>query len=105
MANWPLIRNRASCLLSIGGRSRTVTANSIALKHRGPPRIFGKSKAQLLDQVMAKNAYFWLGLTCVTIPSLIYLMWRFNYVVLPEQDKLKEKVEADLLSEGRYNKE
>jgi len=81
-----------------------VTANSIALKHRGPPRVFGKSKAQLLDQVMAKNAYFWAGLTGVTFPFLCYLIWRFNYVVLPEQDRLKEKLESDLLSEGRYEK-
>ena len=35
--------------------------------------------------------------------SLIYS--RFNYVVLPEQDKLKAELESDLLSEGRYEKE
>ena len=28
--------------------------------------------------------------------------FRFQYVVLPEQEALKEKVETDLLSEGRY---
>ena len=32
-----------------------MTANSIALKHRGPPRIFGKSKAQLLDDFVSQN--------------------------------------------------
>ena len=45
-----------------------------------------------------------------TIRSLLCFHWlifysRFNYVVLPEQDKLKAKLESDLLSEGRYEKE
>ena len=46
----------------------------------------------------------------LNIRSLLCFHWlifysRFNYVVLPEQDRLKEKLESDLLSEGRYNKE
>ena len=31
-----------------------------------------------------------------------FIFFRFQYVVLPEQEALKEKVETDLLSEGRY---
>lgn len=92
--------NRAFCLLSVGHRSQVV--NSVALKHRGPRRFLGKTKAQLLDHVLANNAYFWL-VTAVGAFSLVsFLIYRFQYVVLPEQEALKEKVEAELLAEGRY---
>ena len=34
--------------------------------------------------------------------TFVIYFFRFQYVVLPEQEALKEKVETDLLSEGRY---
>jgi len=103
--------NRALCLLSVGLRSQVVKSNgpvlpllqnSVALKHRGPPRYMGKTKAQLLDRVMSNNAYFWLSIAVISFSALCFLIYRFQYVVLPEQEALKEKVETDLLSEGRY---
>ena len=33
------------------------------------------------------------------------LFFRYQYVVLPEQEAIKEKIETDLLSEGRYEAE
>jgi len=103
--------NRASCLLSVGFRSQVVKSqdpvlpllqNSVALKHRGPPRFLGRTKAQLMDGILANNAYFWLSVGVLSFSLLSFLIYRFQYVVLPEQEALKEKVETDLLSEGRY---
>jgi len=96
--------NRAFCLLSVGHRSQVV--NSVALKHvqskRGPPRYLGNTKAQLLDKIMANNAYFWLSVGGLAFTLLCALIYRFQYVVLPEQEAIKEKVESELLAEGRY---
>merc|ERR1712062_14039 len=92
--------NRAFCLLSVGHRSQVV--NSVAFKHRGPRRFMGKTRAQLLDHVLAKNAYFWLVVAFGSFSLVSFLIYRFQYVVLPEQEALKEKVEAELLAEGRY---
>ena len=49
------------------------------------------------------NIYSWIFVLYYVFIDLSFYS-RFNYVVLPEQDKLKEKLESDLLSEGRYEK-
>jgi len=106
--------NRAFCLLSVGLRSQVVKSkdpvlplfqNSVALKHRGPRRYLGRTRAQLLDALLANNAYFWLSVGVISFSSLCFLIYRYQYVVLPEQEAIKEKIETDLLSEGRYEAE
>jgi len=92
--------NRAFCLLSVGRRSQVV--NCVALKHRGPRRYLGKTKAQILDYVLANNAYFWLFVATGAFSLVSFLMYRFQYVYIPEQEALKEKIESELLAEGRY---
>ena len=52
-----------------------------------------------------ENIYIFLNIRSLLCFHWLIFYSRFNYVVLPEQDRLKEKVEADLLSEGRYEKE
>jgi len=109
MTHWLLTRSRASCLLSIGYRRQAVSANSIALKHRGPPRFLGKTKSQLLDTITVYNAYFWVFATAASTGILSYMIYRLAYVVNPEvekamqekQEELRQK-EEELLSEGRY---
>jgi len=109
MTHWLLTRSRASCLLSIGYRRQGVTVNSIALKHRSPPRFLGKTKSQLLDTVTIYNAYFWLSALVFGLGSLGFMIYRLAYVVNPEVEKallqkeeeLRRK-EEELLSEGRY---
>lgn len=85
--------------------AKTSQVNQIALKHRAPPRYFGRTKAQILDTLVKNNAMLWGGLTVITIPSVFYLLYKVDTQVLPEKNAEIAQKEEELLSEGRYQKQ
>jgi len=70
-------------------------------KHRAPPRVFGKTKAQLLDGIIGTNAVIWAAIGFLALPMTGYLLYIF-------QTKRKERtvetqaLEQELLAEGKY---
>lgn len=68
---------------------------------RAPPRIFGKTKTQLLDTVMRSNATICAAVCASAIPMMLYWSHRYVTVLKPEKEEREARERADLLAEGK----
>ena len=68
---------------------------------RAPPRFFGYTKAQILDQVAFSNAKFCVFFGCVAVPVLGFWTYRYVSVSKPFIEQKQAERREELLSEGR----
>lgn len=70
-------------------------------RHRGPPRLLGRTKAQYLDLLMRTNTRLAAFVSFLVVPTLMIWSYRYITVLKPAKDAAKQKETEELLAEGR----
>jgi len=68
---------------------------------RGPPRLFGKTKSQLLDTLMRSNANICALVSFSAFPIVAYYTYRYYTILKPARDAIAAKEQEELLAEGK----
>ena len=93
-------RSAANAFLRPKHSSYNVT--QVAWKRRSPPRVFGFTKAQVLDTLMRSNARICASFAALSIPTFGYMMYRYHYVLKPRKLEFDKQKEEELLAEGAF---
>ena len=75
----------------------------VAWKKRGPPRVLGWTKSQVLDSLMATNARICATFCLAFFPLCGYMAYRYQTVKKNVREYEKKKRE-ELLAEGAFEK-
>ena len=76
----------------------------VAGKKRAPPRFLGFTKSQVFDTLYRTHATIAMAITGLTIPLVLFMMYRYNVVLKPEIEAHKKQEEESLLAEGAFQK-
>ena len=76
----------------------------VAWKKRGPPRIFGWTKTQVLDAMMRTNVRVCATFSLGIVPFVAIWMYRYQTILKPNKLEYERKKQEELLAEGAFEK-
>ena len=85
-------------------KHRSPNLTQAAFKTRGPPRLFGYTKSQVLDTLMRSNATICATIAVTSVPLACFMIYRYQYVLKPRKIEYEKMKQEELLSEGAFHK-
>lgn len=76
----------------------------VAYKSRGPLRVFGFTKSQILDTMMRSNATICVTISLTSIPLAAIMIYRYQTILKPRKLEYEKKKQEELLAEGAFEK-